>query len=205
MSISAWMTAADCVLGGVCLNCMSVVLCVVLIFSILLLQKNAARVSFFHFFFSAEDGQRRPAPLCEKDVLPHSPRPSFADTVFAAEAFHISSVINSEVASFDNECFWRGRLSFKTEAHVPQRVNAGLRLTVHSGSMCPAVIGVFNITSRRNYYIAPCHYTPVITLLKTCVSFRRVIARSSYCSMLAYYRLGPWYEEKSLGLSKCSI
>lgn len=53
--------------------------------------------------------------------------------------------------------------------------------------------------------IAPCHFTPVITLLQTCVSFRCVTAQSSDCSALAFYRLGPWYKKKNLGLSKCSI
>lgn len=59
--------------------------------------------------------------------------------------------------------------------------------------------------------IAPCHFTPVITLLQTCVSFRCVTAQSSDCSALAFYLscLGPWYKKnnnkKNLGLSKCSM
>lgn len=83
-----------CALGGIGLVCLTVVLCAVVIFSLLSFRSVLAPVLQC---FSAEDvGRGRPAPLCEKDVLP--PNSNFADAAFIAEAFYIFSLITLELA-----------------------------------------------------------------------------------------------------------
>lgn len=64
---SGWLCSLLCVLGSVCLNCTSVVWCVVLIFSIFLLQKNVV-APVFPFFCPAEDEQRRGLLLCVRKM-----------------------------------------------------------------------------------------------------------------------------------------
>lgn len=92
----------------------------------------------FIFFFPAEDEQRRGLLLCVRKMC--FPLPILCTPTLLIPFYCWSKASKS---SLDTECFWLERLSFNTEAHVSLSVNVGLRLTVHSGSICPAVMGVF--------------------------------------------------------------